>query len=300
MAMILFAFSRLLPIISSLIQSKTNIEGFIPAYEQVKKLSQKAESLQEPRGGIQYKKLEKGIIYKDVSFAYPGKKTAFSDINIFVRKGKMTAIIGSSGVGKTTLVDLMIGLYQPKSGKILLDGINLEDYDLNSFRQSVGFVPQDPQLFNTSIRENLLWSKPEACDKDIWEACRMANAEQFIRELPEKLDTVMGDRGIRLSGGQRQRIALARAIIRKPDLLILDEATSSLDTDSEKKIHESIDNLAKETTIVVIAHRLQTIRNADYIYVLENGKVIEAGTYGTLTKDSTGKLSRMILDQVIV
>jgi len=194
-------------------------------------------------------------------------------------------------------VDLMLGLYQQSSGQILLDGKELAEYDINSYRQRIGYVPQDPQLFNTTVRENLLWSDPEASKQDIWHACSLANAEQFVRELPDQLETVLGDRGVRLSGGQRQRLALARAIIRKPDLLILDEATSSLDTESEKFIQQSIDRLAGELTIVVIAHRLSTIRNADYVYVLDNGKIAEEGSYQELMEKGDSCLSKMVTGQ---
>ena len=211
----------------------------------------------------------------------------------------MIGLVGKSGSGKTTIMDLMLGLYKEINGHILLDDKPFQSYNLNSYRQKIGFVPQDPQLLNTSVRENLLWSQPNASENDIWEACRLSNSEEFILNLPKKLDTTLGDRGIRLSGGQRQRLSLARALIRKPDLLFLDEATSSLDTESERLIQQSIDNLAGEMTIVVIAHRLSTIRNVDYIYVLEDGKLIEEGTYKQLSIDKNGKLSKMIMDQEI-
>ena len=166
----------------------------------------------------------------------------------------------------------------------------------------VNYSLTEPSSFhspNFSIRENLLWSSPNASEEDIWQACRLANAEQFVHELPNQLETILGDRGVRLSGGQRQRLALARAIIRKPDLLILDEATSSLDTESERLIQQSIDSLTGEMTIVVIAHRLSTIRNADYVYVLEKGKIVEDGSYKKLSEKSESKLSKMIVEQAL-
>ena len=212
----------------------------------------------------------------------------------------MTAIVGQSGAGKTTLVDLMLGLYQQSEGDILLDGKSLSQFDLNSYRQRVGYVPQDPQLFNTTVRENLLWSAPAASEQKIWNACSLANAEPFVRELPDQLETVLGDRGVRLSGGQRQRLALARAIIRKPDLLILDEATSSLDTESEGLIQKSIDKLSSEMTIIVIAHRLSTIRNVDHVYVLDKGTIIEEGSYRQLTNKLGSRLREMVMNQTII
>ena len=155
-------------------------------------------------------------------------------------------------------------------------------------------MPQEPQLFNTSVRENLLWSSPESDENDMWKACELANADQFVRSMPKELDTIVGDKGVRLSGGQRQRLALARAIIRKPDLLILDEATSSLDTESEKLIQASVETLTnnKNMVIIVIAHRFSTIRTADWIYLLENGHVAEEGTYSKLLESKESKLAQ--------
>ena len=298
-AMVLFALYRCMPIIGLLVQGKTGIEGFIPSYEQLEYLRKDAEELEEPRGGIAFKHFRNGLYFMDVSFSYPGRAPALDCINLKFNEGNMTALIGQSGAGKTTVVDLILGLYQHSHGKILIDGKNLIEYDLNSYRQRVGYVPQDTQLFDTTVRENLLWSSPEATEKEIWHACRLANAEEFVQEFPDKLETVLGDRGIRLSGGQRQRIALARAIIRKPDLLVLDEATSSLDTESERLIQKSIENLSGKMTIVVIAHRLSTIRNADYIYVLDKGKVIEEGKYKTLSKKSDSRLKEMVEHQAL-
>ena len=297
MTMVLFAFFRMIPIVGQLMQGKTSIVGFIPAYEQLVSLRKDAEALEEPMANVPCPGLKKKLQFNDVNFSYPGRKPALDSVSLEVKKGMMTALVGQSGAGKTTTVDLMLGLYQQSSGQILLDGKELAEYDINSYRQRIGYVPQDPQLFNTTVRENLLWSDPEASKQDIWHACSLANAEQFVRELPDQLETVLGDRGVRLSGGQRQRLALARAIIRKPDLLILDEATSSLDTESEKFIQQSIDRLAGELTIVVIAHRLSTIRNADYVYVLDNGKIAEEGSYQELMEKGDSCLSKMVTGQ---
>ena len=298
-AMILFALHRLMPIIGSVMQLKTSIEGFTPAYEQIERLRKDAIALEEPRGGAAFTGLQEGLRFKEVSFRYPGRKATLEGVSMQIRKGQMTALVGQSGAGKTTLVDLMLGLYGQSGGDILLDGKNLSQFDLNSYRQRVGYVPQDPQLFNTTVRENLLWSAPGASEQNIWNACSLANAEPFVRELPDQLETVLGDRGVRLSGGQRQRLALARAIIRKPDLLILDEATSSLDTESEGLIQKSIDKLSSEMTIIVIAHRLSTIRNVDHVYVLDKGKIIEEGSYRQLTNKVGSRLREMVMNQTI-
>jgi len=299
MAMVLFALTRLTPMIGLLMRGKTSIEGFVPAYEQVERLRRDAKALEGPRGGVKFRGLKEGIKFRDVTFSYPGRKPAIERVSVSIQKGGMTALVGKSGAGKTTMVDLMLGLYEKDSGELLLDGKELEGYDLNSFRNRVGYVPQEPQLFNASVRENLLWSSPGVTEKDIWNVCRQANAEQFVKELPDKLDTILGDRGVRLSGGQRQRLALARAIIRRPDLLILDEATSALDTESERLIQQSVDSLAKGITIVVIAHRLSTIKEADYVYVLHEGKVVEEGFYHELSGKSESRLAKMIVRQAL-
>ena len=176
----------------------------------------------------------------------------------------------------------------------MLDGRPLHEWRQNSFRERIGYIPQDPQLFHCSVRDNLLWSFEKASETELWEACCLANAEDFIKKLPQGLDTVVGDRGVRLSGGQRQRIALARALLRKPELLILDEATSALDSESEKLIQSAIENLAAESTLLVIAHRLSTIVKADQIYVMNNGQVAEAGSYAELCKKPGGIFARMM------
>lgn len=297
MAVIMFAFIRLIPFIGHVIGGKASIQGFIPAYEQLDRLRQNAISMEEPRGELPFSGLKEGICFQNVFFTYPGRKPALKGVDLMVPRGKMVSLVGGSGAGKTTIIDLMLGLHLPDEGQVLLNGESLERYDMKSYRDRVGYVPQEPQLFNTSIRENLLWVAPDATDDDIWRACRLANAEQFIGELDNGLDTVLGDRGIRVSGGQRQRLALARAIIRKPDLLILDEATSALDSESERLIQQSIDILSKEITMVVIAHRLSTIRNADYVYVLNGGKVVEEGAYNELAGNPECKLSKMIIQQ---
>jgi len=299
MAMVMFALMRLIPILGVLMEGKASIEGFTPAYEQLESLRQDAAALEETSGEIVFNGLNDRLHFSDVSFRYPGRQPALDRITMDVKKGKMIAIVGQSGAGKTTVVDLMLGLYQQSAGKIFLDGKELAEYNLKSYRKRVGYVPQDPQLFNTTVRENLLWSTPEASEQDIWNACRLSNAIQFIHEMPDQLETILGDRGVRLSGGQRQRLALARAIIRKPDLLILDEATSSLDTESERLIQSAIDNLTGEMTIVVIAHRLSTIRNADYVYVLNKGELIEQGKYQGLADKIDSYLGKMVAEQAL-
>ena len=181
--------------------------------------------------------------------------------------------------------------------RLLIDETPLGNLNQNSFRAKIGYVPQDPILFQGSIRDNLVWSAPDATDDDLWTALRLANSEHFVKNLPEGIFTVVGDRGTRLSGGQRQRIALARALVRKPDLLILDKATSALDAESEGMIQSAIDGLGNKCTILIIAHRLSTIVKADQIYVLQGGCVIEQVTFQTLSENQSGPFSRMVAAQ---
>tara|TARA_Y100001934_G_scaffold221516_1_gene264098 strand:- start:657 stop:2429 length:1773 start_codon:yes stop_codon:yes gene_type:complete len=301
MAVVLFAFVRAIPMLGMVAQGKASIEGFMPAYEQIQNLQKEAKKLVEPTGQIKYQGLSEGIYFQDVSFNYESNRPAIKELNLRFNKGNMYALVGPSGAGKTTVIDLLLGLYRQDSGVISLDDVELEQYDLDSFRSRVGYVPQEPQLFNASVRENLLWASPNSDQKQIWKACRLANAEQFVKQMPKGLDTAVGDKGVRLSGGQRQRLALARAIIREPDFLILDEATSSLDTESEQLIQQSIEHLKdnKNMVIIVIAHRLSTIKTADEIYLLEHGSIVERGSYHELLDDSGSRLSELVRQQAL-
>jgi ABC-type multidrug transport system fused ATPase/permease subunit len=294
MAALLWSLLRALPLLSSLMSTHVTLSSFLPSYEQLVSLRDQAKQLEEVAGPRMFKSLQFGVELRNVSFSYPGRTGTLRDINIMVKKGQMVALIGESGSGKTTITDLILGLQTPEKGVVQIDGFPLAEWYQNSFRGRVGYVPQDPLLFHASIRDNLTWSYPEASESDLWAACQMANAEAFVLKLPEKLDTVVGDRGVRLSGGQRQRIALARALLRKPDILILDEATSALDSESEKLIQASINHLAHGTTIIIVAHRLSTIKQADQIYVLHSGCIVETGNYDILSAKKEGYLAKMI------
>jgi len=298
-AVVLFSFFRAVPMLGSLVQSKAALESLVPAYEQIQHLEKEAKALEEPKEGLPYKGIGEGIKFENVSFSYEDGRKAIDNAKFEFEKGKMVALVGPSGAGKTTVVDLLLGLYERDSGTITLNGMELEHYNLDSFRERIGYVPQEPKLFHATIRENLLWSSSCSANEEMWAACKTANADIFIKDMPAGLDTVVGDNGVRLSGGQRQRLALARALIRKPDLLILDEATSSLDTESERLIQLSIDALAghKEMVIIVIAHRLSTIKSANYIYILKGGVVIESGAYDELLREKDGTFRKMIADQ---
>jgi ATP-binding cassette subfamily B protein len=294
LAAVMWSLLAAMPIISSLVQRNISISNFLPSYEQLVSLREDAIRHEEVLGTLTFVRLNEGITLDCVSFNYPGRENALVDIHLQLRKGEMTALVGESGSGKSTIVDLVLGLQIPARGQVQLDGISLKQWQQNSFRQRIGYVPQDPLLFHSSIRENLLWAQGSASEEDLWQVLSMANAVEFVRALPENLDTVVGDRGLRLSGGQRQRIALARALLRKPELLILDEATSALDSESELLIQQAIGRLAHQTTILVIAHRLSTVACADHIYVLRRGRIVEQGPFDTLSRREGGFLHSML------
>jgi ABC-type multidrug transport system, ATPase and permease components len=229
-------------------------------------------------------RLKGAVTFDHVSFSYPSRKDVqvLHDVCITAAPGEQIAIVGPSGAGKTTISALLLRFYNPDSGRLLFDGKNADDIPLTELRKQMALVPQDVLLFGGTIRENIAYGKPHATREEIEDAARKANAHDFISQFPEGYDTVVGERGIKLSGGQRQRIAIARAILKDPVILVLDEATSSLDSASEQLVQEALDNLMKNRTSFIIAHRLSTIRNADKIIVLDKGHVVESGTHQQL------------------
>ncbi|NWF75393.1 MAG: ABC transporter ATP-binding protein [Nitrospirae bacterium] len=238
---------------------------------------------QEETGHIKIEAFQKSITFEHVSFTFPGNTIpVLQDVNLKIKSGEVIAIVGRSGVGKTTLVDLIPKFYLPSHGKLTIDDIDVCDIETHSLRELIGIVSQDVILFNDTVRENIAFGKKDVSDKDIFEAARMAYADEFIQELPEKYNTFIGDRGVRLSGGQRQRIAIARAILKNPPILILDEATSSLDSVSEALVQKALDQLMKGRTTIVVAHRLSTIKNADRILIIENGEITDTGKHEEL------------------
>jgi len=281
-AVLLWAWRSCIPLLGKIMSERTRLSSFFPSYEQLVNIRQQARDLKQRSGELPFTGFRAEIAVENLTFAYPGHEPILSDINLAIPKGKMVALVGKSGAGKSTLIDMIMGFHEPVSGMITFDGMPLQTFDINSYRQRIGYVPQDSVLFNTTIRDNLRWGKEEASEAEIAKACRQANASEFIARFPDGYDTLVGDRGVRLSGGQCQRLALARAVLRKPELLILDEATSSLDTYSERLIQQAVESVAKETTVIVIAHRLSTVVNADYIYLLERGSIVEEGTYQDL------------------
>ncbi|MBL8024241.1 MAG: ABC transporter ATP-binding protein [Elusimicrobia bacterium] len=278
----MLAFLHMIPQVGYLASNKSNIQNLLPAYEQIERLRGEARRLVQRSGPRPFVSFEREIVLDQVSFSYPDRPPILTDITLRIPKGRFVAIVGESGAGKSTFVDLLMALHEPTGGRITLDGVPLHEFEVGSYRRRIGYVPQENVLFNQSIRDNLLWANAEASEDDIRSACRRANATEFIEKLPQGFDTFVGDRGVRLSGGQAQRISLARAILRKPFLLILDEATSSLDTHSERMIQSAVESLSHETTVIAVAHRLSTIVNADKIILLQHGKIAEEGSYSSL------------------
>ncbi len=236
------------------------------------------------------KTLHGNVAFQKVSFAYPTRKEVqvLNDVSFVVNSGEKLAIVGPSGAGKSTLVQLLLQFYQPDSGQLLFDGEAANNFELTDIRKHMAFVPQEVLLFGGTIKENIAYGNPDASEEEIQEAARKANAHEFIMQFPDKYDTVVGERGIQLSGGQRQRIAIARAVLKNPTILILDEATSSLDSESEKLVQDALLKLMEGRTSFVIAHRLSTIKDADKILVLEKGRVKEMGSHSELLADEEG------------
>ena len=244
--------------------------------------SLKNESSEIGNGNIEFKKLENKIELKDVSFSYVDNFNVLNNVDLTIETGQTTAIVGSTGSGKSTLIKLLLRLYEINNGSISYDSNSLKDIELSSLREKVGLVSQDVFLFEGTVIENIAYGDLNASESEVWNAAQKSEADEFINNLPQKEKTIVGERGQKLSGGQRQRISIARAILKNPEILILDEATSSVDNETEAAIQRSLDILKKDRTVIVIAHRLSTVRNADIIYVLENGSVVESGNHESL------------------
>jgi ABC-type multidrug transport system fused ATPase/permease subunit len=294
---IMYSLLSSAPLIAAFLQTNVSIVNFVPSYEQVTSLQEKSLKLAEIRGSIIFSRLKQGIAIKNLDFSYNTDTSTLVNLNMEIKKGKMTSIVGESGSGKSTIVDLIMGLQIPSNGIVEVDNISLSDLDQNSFREKIGYVPQDSILFNTSIKNNLLWSNSLASEEDIMNSLRLSNSDSFVNHLPDGIDTIVGDRGVRLSGGQRQRIALARALVRNPELIILDEATSSLDTESELMIQKSIEELSGRMTVLIVAHRLSTIKKSDMVYVLKSGSVVEHGSFKKLSLREDSALNKMLIMQ---
>ena len=254
--------------------------------------SLKNESSEIGNGDVEFKKLENKIELKDVSFSYVDNFNVLNNVDLTINAGQTTAIVGSTGSGKSTLIKLLLRLYEINNGSISYDSNNLKDIELSSLREKIGLVSQDVFLFEGTVIENIAYGDLNASESEVWNAAQKSEADEFINNLPQKEETIVGERGQKLSGGQRQRISIARAILKNPEILILDEATSSVDNETEAAIQRSLDILKKDRTVIVIAHRLSTVRNADIIYVLENGSVVESGNHESLL-DIEGVYSKL-------
>jgi len=285
----LFILFRLVPALHEINGSRAAMGGFWGSLHNIRELLETDNKPYLQNGHRPFPGLRQSITFKSVDFGYDPQQFVLSHINLTIKQGEMTALVGASGAGKTTLVDLIPRFYDSTRGSILIDGADIREFQINSLRRRFAIVSQDTFIFNTNVRDNIAYGTEGATEDEIIEVARLANALEFIQEMPEGFDTRLGDRGVRLSGGQRQRIAIARAILRNPEILILDEATSALDSISERLIQASLEKLAEGRTVIAIAHRLSTIIRADKVVVMEQGRVVEEGSYQELL-DLRGKL----------
>lgn len=303
--LIIIIFSRLWPRVAGIQGTLEQIASTIPAFKAVKALQDECQNAIEftakETKEVKPLQVKQGIECQSIFFRYnqtEEQRYALQNINIMIPSNQMTAFVGRSGAGKSTLIDLIMGLNQAEKGQVLIDGIPLTSENLLSLRKAISYVPQDPFLFNDSIRENLRMVKPDASEEEMWEALQFSSAAEFVKKLPKDLDSLIGDRGIKLSGGERQRLVLARAMLRKPSVLVLDEATSALDTENEANIQAALERLKGKVTIIVIAHRLSTIRNADQVVVLDQGQVIQKGGFSQLAEEKRSVFSHLLQNQM--
>ena len=280
-----------------------SIAGLGDIYSQIQKAIGSSERVleileetAEPEGGQSPAEFLGKIVFDQVSFRYPTRPEieVLKSISFTIHPGEKVALAGHSGAGKSTIIQLLLRFYEVENGAIRVDDRDVKDWYLKSLRSKIGIVPQEVLLFGGSIRENIAYAKPSATEEEIVLACKKANAWQFISKFPEGLDTLVGERGVKLSGGQRQRVAIARAILKDPAILILDEATSSLDAESESLVQQALDELMKGRTTLIIAHRLATIRKVDRIYVLNEGKIVEEGSHQELVQEESGFYSNLV------
>ena len=281
-SVLLFITQRLLWPLTELGDTFDLYQRAMASFKRINALKNTQPDIQN--GSIEARSIEKFIALEDVNFSYVDNFPVLNDVSINIKKGSTTAIVGSTGSGKSTLIKLLLRLYDVKAGKIKFDDIDIKDLNVHSLRKTIGLVSQDIFLFEGTVFENIAYGNLEASNGDIWKAAKLSESDEFINLLPNKEDTIVGERGQKLSGGQRQRISIARAILKNPEILILDEATSAVDNETEAAIQRSLDTLKEGRTVIAIAHRLSTIRNADIIYVLEKGQIVESGTHEELVK----------------
>lgn len=291
---LVYVFTRLWPHLSGFINKVTTIQTILPAYE---KLSAAfcTFTQEEISENTQILPFEHTIEFRNVKFAYrDSEEDVLKDVNFVLEKGSITALMGRSGAGKSTIADLLLGFLEPTGGEILVDGVRLTGANLSGWHQSLGYIPQEPLILNDTVRENLRRFHPNATEADMVEALKQAQAWDVVENLPQGLDTLLGDAGVRLSGGERQRIVLARVLMNNPRLIVMDEATSALDYESETAIRKAIRELNDQVTVLIIAHRLATVRTAQYALVLENGSIVQRGTLQELAADPDSYLGKLL------
>jgi subfamily B ATP-binding cassette protein MsbA len=260
----------------------TQITEAIAGLERTREVLNERPEDEDPGRTISLNEIDGDVVFEDVTFAYDPEKTVLHDVSFHAQPGTVTALVGSSGSGKSTIIGLITAFHKPNNGRVLVDNVDLSQVRLDSSRSQLGVVLQDSFLFDGTIRENIAFSRPRATEEQILRACKIARVDEFAERFADKYDTIIGERGVKLSGGQRQRVSIARAILADPRILILDEATSSLDSESEALIQEGLSYLMRGRTTFVIAHRLSTIRRADQILVVENGRIVESGNHESL------------------
>lgn len=297
--LLVFLFYRLVPRLAHLQNIYQQLSHDLPAWEQVRARIAALEAEREDLSGAAGRaELERAIRFEDVAFAYEaGRADAVRGLSLEIEARRTTAVVGPSGAGKTTVADLVMGLVQPREGRVVIDGRVLDEGWLRAWRAGIGYVAQDTLLFNDTVLANLRWARPDATEAEVWDALRLAAADGFVAALPDGLATQVGDRGVRMSGGERQRLALARALLRRPALLILDEATSALDAENERRIRDAIQALHGQMTILMITHRLPSVRDADVVHVMEGGRWVESGSWAELMERPAGRFRRLWASQ---
>ena len=284
---------QLMPSVKELSSVSNRLHEFSAAAKRIFEILDTRPAIRNAKNPIQISKFKKSIYFENVNFSYDARQgtenvEVLKNINLEVKKGEVIAIVGPSGSGKTTLIDLIPRFYDPTGGKIFIDGMELNQIDVPNLRKLIGIVTQETILFNDSVKNNIAYGLPETQMSAIKLAAKNANALQFIEEMPNGFETIIGERGVKLSGGQRQRLSIARVILKNPPIMVFDEATSSLDSESEKFVQESIERLMKNRTSLVIAHRLSTVRHADRIIVINKGKIVQIGKHAELLKNKKG------------
>ena len=280
-AFLIYAINLSNPV-KRLSQVYSNIQKSMAAGDRVFEILDTEPEVKEKENPITLPPVKGFVDFNDVSFSYDGEKKALDGLSLHVPAGRIVAVVGPSGAGKTTIANLLPRFYDVSEGAVCIDGVDVRDVSFKSLREQIGLVPQETVLFNATIKENILYGRLDGTDEEVYAAAKAANALEFIEKMPEGMNTLVGERGSSLSGGQRQRISIARAILKNPRILILDEATSALDTESEKLVQEALERLMENRTAFVIAHRLSTIKNADHIIVLKQGRIVESGTHDEL------------------